>query len=293
VNGGTGVDVITGGDLGDGLFGGDNNDTLNGAYGNDFIVGGNGQDTVDAGVGDDRMSINSQAEIVAGESYVGGTGFDTLDLETVSTLNISSLTINADVERLESSGEVFLTAAQLTEFKTVQTGVITLTTGGAISFVGDTVFTSTFNLNAAGNSLNLNGVTNSFYTINGGAGIDVITGGENGDALIGGDNNDTLNGAGGGDTLIGGAGRDTVNGGNHNDRMVINLQTEIVAGESYTGGSGFDVLDLETGADINISSLTINADVEQLESNGTVSLTAAQLNAFDVVQTGAMTLTKY
>jgi len=295
VNGGNGNDVVSGGDYisGDTLNGGAGTDTLNGLGGNDWLTGGAGKDVLSGGAGDDRMFITLQTDIVAGESYAGGTGFDILDLETGAAIDITSLAVNADVERLESFGVVTLTAAQLTNFKNVQTGAITLTTGGAVSMAGDTIFTSTFNLSNASTSLTLAGVQTTTYTIVGGNGNDNITGGDHtfGDFISGGAGNDTLNGALGNDTLVGGAGKDTVNGGAGNDRLVVNAQADITAAESFIGGTGVDLLDLETSAAIDISTVTINVDVENLESNGAVSLTATQLGNFKHVQTGAITLT--
>lgn len=207
VNGGVGVDVITGGEGAD-VFG-DPGDTLNGGGADDTLTGGSGADFVSGGAGDDRMVITAQADIAAGETYDGGNGFDTLDLETGAALNIAALTINANVERLESSGAVSLKAGQLNKFTSVQTGAITLTNGGVVDLAGATVLTNTFNLNAAGNTLNLNGVTDTGYTVNGGTGVDIITGGDNNDVLVSGGGNDTLNGSFGNDSLTGGAGLDS------------------------------------------------------------------------------------
>jgi Ca2+-binding RTX toxin-like protein len=291
VNGNVGADVITGGDNGDNLSGGDGNDTLDGAAGNDTLIGGSGKDTVIGGAGDDLMIITAQAEIVAGESYVGGTGFDTLNLQTVAPIDISSLTINADVDRLVASGPVSLKAGQLNNFDTVQTGAITVTNAGSISFVGNTVFTTTFNLSAAGNTIDFTGVNTASYTVNGGIGNDTIIGGDGNDVLNGGDGNDNLNGGAGNDALNGGLGVDVVNGGSGDDVMVVTSAAEIVAGESYTGGNGFDTLNLQTGSDVDLSAIGINADIEKLQSNATISLTSAQLTNFIYVQTGAITLT--
>ena len=108
----------------------------------------------------------------------------------------------------------------------------------------------------------------------------MVTGGDLADALNGGGGDDTLTGGGGNDELNGGAGKDTVSGGFGDDRMVITAQTEIVATESYTGGTGFDILDIQTAATIDLSSLVINADVERLEADGAVALKATQLNNF-------------
>ena len=291
VNGSNGADTIYGGELGDTLNGGNGNDTLNGGGGNDLLTGGAGLDSVSGGAGDDRLVILAQTNIVAGESYAGGSGFDILDLETASTITLTTVTIAADIEALESNGAVSLSAAQLGNFSAVGTGAITLTTSGIADLTGATVNTVIFNLNAAGNTLDLTDVTNNFYTVNGSNGADTIIGGNNSDNINGGAGNDTLNGAGGSDFLTGGTGLDSVSGGGGDDRLFILAQNNIAVGETYTGGSGFDTLDLETASTINLTTVTIAADIEGLESNGAVSLTAAQLGAFSVVNTGAITLT--
>lgn len=295
VTGGNGIDVITGGDHsnGDNLSGGGGNDTLNGGIGNDWLNGGDGKDVLNGGQGNDRMIIVSQAEIIAGEKYIGGTGTDKLDLETGSAIDISTLSINADVEHLEANGFVSLKTTQLSNFKIIQTGAITLTNAGNTSMAGDTVYTTVFNLHAGGNSISLAGVANTTYTVNGNIGADVINGGDyiSGDGLNGGDGNDTINGLGGNDSIVGGAGADDVDGGLGDDRLYILAQTDLVAGDSFTGGAGFDYLDLETGAAINISGVTIAADIERLEANGAVTLKGSQLSNFRNIQTGAITLT--
>ena len=250
-------------------------------------------DIIDGGIGNDRFDITAQSDIVASESYTGGAGnADRLFLNTASQIDLSPVIIGTDVEQLVANGAVSLKAAQLGNFSYVQTQAITLTNAGVVDLTGATVFTNTFTLNNAGNIFNLSGVTSSSYTVNGADGVDIIIGGENGDTLNGGDGNDTLNGAGRDDTLTGGAGKDTIIGGAGNDRMVITAQSEIVAGESYSGGTGFDKLDLETTLTVDISSLVINPTVEQLEAGGAVSLKAAQLGAFIYVNTsGGITLT--
>ncbi|CAN5325808.1 calcium-binding protein [soil metagenome] len=294
VTGGTGADVITGGDRfnGDVLNGGSGNDTLDGALGNDVLTGGAGDDTVSGGGGNDSMLIFSQAGISATETYSGGVGDDVLDLKTAAAINLSSVNINADVERLQSVGAVSLTAAQLSNFKNLATGAITLTNTGVANLAGDTVLTEVFNLNAGGNTLNLGGATGNFYTVNGGNGADIITGGDHGfgDHLLGGGGNDTITGGAGVDTITGGGGADTVNGGIGNDRFVITKQNEIAAGESYSGGVGIDTLDLEPAGAINLNGVTIGADVEILVSDQAVSLRHDQLDGFTTVSTGAITI---
>ena len=291
----TATNTITGGDhvSGDALNGGGGDASLSGALGNDTLTGGLGMDTVNGGAGNDRFVINAAAEIVAGETYIGGTGFDVLDIVAGVAVDLSALVIGADVERLQSNSTVTLTALQLDKFVSVQTGAITLSDAGVVDLTNAAVATATFNLSALGNTLDLGGRVNNVYTVNGGALADTITGGDHisGDILNGNGGNDVINGGAGNDWLTGGGGMDTVNGGIGDDRMIITAQAEIVAGETYSGGSGFDRLDHETAAAIDISALVINADVEWLESNGAVSMTAAQLDTFTLVSTGIITLT--
>src|SRR5688572_21866811 len=107
----------------------------------------------------------------------------------------------------------------------------------------------------------------------------VITGTNNSETLNGTAGDDTIKALAGHDTLFGDLGLDILNGGNGNDRFEITAQAQIVAGETYNGGLGFDTLFLNAAGAIDISS-TIITDVEALLSFGEVSLTAAQLDGF-------------
>jgi Ca2+-binding RTX toxin-like protein len=241
--------------------------------------------------GNDLVVVLAQADLAGGESYTGGTGVDTLLLATASAINLSSVTINSDVETLQATGAVSLTAAQLGNFSTVAAGAVTVTTAGAIDLAGANVVVGTITLNAGGNALNLNGTTAS-YTVVGGNGADTVVGALQADSIGTGAGNDSLSGGGGDDTLTGGTGIVTVNGGSGDDRFVILAQNHLGAGESYDGGAGFDTLDLQTGAAVNLSAVTIGATIEALQSGGAVSLTAAQLGGFSfITTTGAITLT--
>ena len=108
----------------------------------------------------------------------------------------------------KSSGPVLLKASQLDKFSSINTGAITLTSGGAVDLTDATGTTSTINLNAAGNTLNLGGLSSFFCTVNGAGGNDIIIGGDSGDKLHGGAGSDTLDGGFGNDNLYGEAGPD-------------------------------------------------------------------------------------
>lgn len=295
VNGGVGIDTITGGEhvFGDTLLGGGGNDIIDGRAGDDLIRGGAGVDTVSGGAGHDTLQINAAGEIAAGEIYNGGTGSDTLNLNVNINAVFSSSTINVDIERFvginAGANTVTFTGDQLGNFQFVQSGRIVINVGNA-DLSGATVFAPLITLNT-GAGINLSGVTSQAMTIAGGTAANVIVGTDLGDTITGDAGDDTISGASGNDTITGGAGRDTINGGDGNDRFVIANAADIVLNESYTGGFGFDTLDLETALAFNISTLIVNADVESLESGGAVTLTAAQLGNFsDVRALGAITL---
>jgi Ca2+-binding RTX toxin-like protein len=295
VTGGALVDTITGGDnlSGDTLSGLAGNDVINGGGGNDLITGGTNVDVMSGGDGNDTFFVNLAADVVAGETYNGGSGFDVLNFTINASVNFSTAIIGTDVERLVASNSgvnvVTLTAAQLGAFESVQTGRIVVAGTGIADLSGAVVNTQFFTLGSA-IGINLSGVSTTTYNILGGTGINTITGGDSGDTIDGAAGNDIINGGNGDDLIIGGAGRDTVNGDAGNDRMQIVLQADIVAGESYVGGFGNDILDLETAVAMDISLLSINADVERLEAGGAVTGTAAQIGAFtDVAVTGAIT----
>ncbi len=79
-------------------------------------------------------------------------------------------------------------------------------------------------------------------TIYAGAGNDVVSGGSHSDEIHGNEGDDQLSGESGNDTLIGGPGLDIVQGGSGADIAIIHDVCELVAGESYDGGSGVDTL---------------------------------------------------
>jgi hypothetical protein len=54
------------------------NDIIDGLAGDDVITGALGADTIRGGAGRDRFIIRGAADMVAGESYAGGDGYDTL-----------------------------------------------------------------------------------------------------------------------------------------------------------------------------------------------------------------------
>src|SRR5690606_29243607 len=80
IRGGAGADVIDAGSGNDIVDAGSGDDTITGGSGHDIIVPGPGLDTVIAGGGDDTVIVYDPCELEPGESYAGGSGFDTLVL---------------------------------------------------------------------------------------------------------------------------------------------------------------------------------------------------------------------
>ena len=110
-------------------------DIISGLGGNDVLFGDAGLDIINGGNGNDRIDITAQAQIVAGETYNGGLGTDTLLLNTGTPIDLST-TIITDVEVLQAGGVVSLTSAQLGSFVSVSSGAITLTDGGVADLTG-------------------------------------------------------------------------------------------------------------------------------------------------------------
>jgi Ca2+-binding RTX toxin-like protein len=293
VNGGAAIDTINGGDHMDGdiLNGGASADNISGKGGNDLINGGAGADLMNGDEGDDTFVFSSVADIVAGDTVNGGMGFDRVMLETGAATDISAITIGVDVEGLVSGVAVTATATQLDRFSFLQTGTVTVSTAGVVDLSGATVTTQNFVLSSLGNTLNLTGVASGRFTVTGGAAADTITGGNHlqGDTLIGGGGNDVLNGMGGHDVLNGGAGVDTLNGGAGNDTFIVAAQADLAAGEVFNGGSNWDILELQASG-IDLSAVTVHNSVERVVCSGAVTMTAAQLSAFRIVETGAITI---
>jgi Ca2+-binding RTX toxin-like protein len=118
----------------------------------------------------------------------------------------------------------------------------------------------------------------------GSQGLDTLVGIE---GIFGSDFNDSLTGGVGDDWLIGSLGLDTINGGDGDDLLEI-VDGDFAAGETYSGGAGYDILLL--GAIVNLSTATLTG-IEDLISDHAVSLTAAQLDALTNLTTGTITVT--
>jgi Ca2+-binding RTX toxin-like protein len=180
---------------------------------NDIITSGPDTASIDAGGGDDIVLLFDRTI-----TMTGGTGVDTLDLQSVAGAQIINLA----------------TDALLTDFENLVLGT------------GDDSGTGTEGVN------DLRG-NNGNDTLFGLGGADALRGNDGNDRLFGGADNDALFGNDGSDTLDGGAGVDQLFGGNGNDTItVVDLRDRFVQGDddidllNVALAVGF-TLDMETG----------------------------------------------
>jgi Ca2+-binding RTX toxin-like protein len=183
LSGGFNNDSLDGFDGADSVNGDSGNDTITAGEGDDFIVGGLGNDSLDAGGGNDLFFVSSSIDGVFYDTYVGGSGNDTI--QTDQNLYLESI----------SGVEVIQTAL----------------TGLKLQF------------SANGNTADLTGVNlTNFHEVDLGAGGDTLTDGADGHYLRGEDGDDLILGVDGGDSLQGDGGADTLDGGAGDDVILFN-----------------------------------------------------------------------
>jgi len=291
LRGEAGNDTLTGLGGNDSIDGGTGSDQMFGGNGNDTLIGGTG-DTLNGGAGNDLLSINGDLPAV----LTGGTNLDTLRIE--SSYDISGATISG-IEQLFLNGNVSLALAQLGAFAVVAgyssaytTATVTLTEGGTQSVNLSPTLTQYFSLtgSAEADIITFNaGYIATIYAYVG-SGNDSVTAASGADSLRGDAGNDTLNGMNGNDSIDGGSGSDGLFGGGNDDYLIVRLDdtadggggndlisiTESLPGD-LIGGFGQDTLRFESGYDITGSTIT---GIEQVNLNGNVQMTAAQLDGF-------------
>jgi serralysin len=226
--GGSGNDSISGNQGNNTLKGGGGNDSLYGLAGNDFLIGDAGDDYLDDSSGGDSVSGGSGNDWVhmgdagiSGDSYDGGSDFDTFDASHFVWAVDVTIDLTAGVWSYSAGSEA------VTNFENIR---------GSSNASGTT---ETLRGNASNNAIYGNGGVD---VIHGEAGDDYLDGGAAADTINGGDGNDTIVGASGSDTLNGGAGNDILEGGTDGD--VLN------------GGDGNDILYNGSAADPDMSGIT-------------------------------------
>ncbi len=226
-------------------------DTLSGRTSNDDLYGFGGADTMTGGSGDDTFFYSAGANIVTGENVSGGSGLDTIQLQSntgsylfgimtitgVEVLRFSNLgsTVSIDGDQIGSGGIVSVVGAG---------GDDQLVVHGSTDLSGVTLSTWSFD--------------DSVFIFGGNQTDDIIVGSSDADEIDGDGGDDTIEGGAGFDSLIGGAGDDTVSYAGSALAVNVNLQTNMVSGGdaagdiissfvNVIGGQGDDTL---TGSDL-------------------------------------------
>jgi hypothetical protein len=245
-NGTAGADTWTGGSLADTITGGDGVDTLSGRGGDDLISGDDGDDNLYGEGGDDRLLGGAGldellggfgrdelfggaaddvlyifADDVAGETYDGGAGTDTLSISgDLNTLGSFAVDLRDDTLRFleqlsfSNSGGAFSAVVRVTADQFAGFTTVTGTANAAITDRLEITMGSVTTLNlATGPALNNLAGARDRVAVVGDSSAETITGSAFADILTGNAGNDTLLGGVGSDLLLGGAGRDTMTGG--------------------------------------------------------------------------------
>ncbi|MFM5950768.1 MAG: beta strand repeat-containing protein, partial [Novosphingobium sp.] len=239
-----GNDTLNGGSQYDSLSGGDGDDVLFGNGGSDQLYGGAGRDELYGGEGDDGLYVLSLAsDVVAGEVYSGGAGYDTLAFDPYqsppgSVIDLTAVTISG-IEHLAASTTYAtrLTSTQLLSFQRLS-GQLVLADSTTLALAGRELSGARIQLNNAGQTIDLNGATVfGQSTVRGSSGADTITAGYVAMILYGGDGNDTLRG---GVIRLEGEGGD--------DRLAP------LTGTAVWGGDGFDTMVIDSSVALNVGS---------------------------------------
>lgn len=292
--------VITGSTGDQTLYGSIGADTIDGGSGADIITGGKGADLVNGGGSDGAVDVfkfsAADAPAVLSSSIDRITGFESFfDLIDLSAFGEMKFVGSSTTENLLFPG------GGKTSFRVKGEYVEIDVNGNSIMDNGDLRIQVTgqlFQLDADDFIYNQNTTgTTGNDSIFGGKGTDTLTGLDGNDIIYGGAGNDIIYGGESGDsttgadTIYGGAGADTIHGGSGNDLFIISTSTDDASGERYDGSADSDTLRILGTSTVNLSDDTI-IDVETLDlttDSGaqTVTLTAAQKNAFTTVNIGA------
>jgi Ca2+-binding RTX toxin-like protein len=259
VNAEGGNDTLTAGKGVYDLSGGDGNDTI--------ITAASGTQSLDGGAGDDLVIANLGARTKS-DSFVGGPGTDTLDLNAGVT--------HGEFSNISGFEFINLAAGYNYNLNPTADTATTLVTidGSALGADDHLVFDGTPN------------GTQGVFDVTGGAGRDIFTGGTG---------NDTLSGGGGNDKLyLAFGGADTVNGDDGNDVIYADSGLDshgYTTADIIDGGAGHDTLAF-TG-DYSASGIHLGANVSNIElvDVSTEEIGATTVTTDDALVAAGQTLT--
>jgi Ca2+-binding RTX toxin-like protein len=281
IDGGAGNDTVTGGDLADTLTGGTGNDTVYARGGNDVldVVAQGGTDSVYAGGGDDLIAMLGDGDF-AGSALAGGSGIDTLRIQTGQNLRIDltaatveGMEILTDWNSPSSNRTVVLTTVQFMQFQEIELDGYFVVELGDNGDVALPAFFEAYNLRLAngGQRLDMTASIEFSGSLSGGTGADYVIGSAHYDSVSGNAGNDTLYGGAEDDDLYGGSGKDLLDGGSEDDGLSGGTHSDKLyggegadglyggdgddklyggdGGDYFTGGAGGDRIECGTGAD--------------------------------------------
>jgi Ca2+-binding RTX toxin-like protein len=250
------VNVLTGGSGKDLIFGGNLDDTLAGSNGDNLIIGGKGNDTLGAGNGND-VYVFGLAD--GTDTITDGTGTDRIFIDS-SGVSLSGLSAYDDNPGTAAGNLVIgYNGQQITvsnHFTGAGSGAIETIEFDGGSVYGYDLRTGAYNISKSDLADNVgalrvvdlsassadNLVAGELGTANamaGGSGRDLLFGGDLIDALRGGGGDDLLVGGAGDDRLAGGAGNDTLVGGAGADHFRFNAATDgLDSILDFSGGEG-------------------------------------------------------
>ncbi|MEM6480428.1 MAG: calcium-binding protein [Pseudomonadota bacterium] len=261
VDGTKGDDTIAGNSADNVLKGGRGDDFLNGLQGDDTVVGGLGNDTVRGEAGNDTYKVGGRVDTSSGDG--DGVGGVVLDMSQVDNDGFATAEIDRD-------GDGEADEFDKVEVKSNGLGIENITT-------------------TKGNDV-----------VTGSAADNVIKTGKGDDVINAGDGNDTVKAGKGDDVLDGGEGADKLFAGKGNDLLVFDqadfadastktaryktdgeavdeqfdlnnkgnkVETTKINEKIYQGGQGYDVLKVDTDAEINMLGKGIGG-IEAIVANG-------------------------
>ncbi|MEH2590705.1 beta strand repeat-containing protein [Bradyrhizobium sp. AZCC 1721] len=211
--------IFLGGTIGD--------DTISGSAQDEYLGGGMGQDYLSGGDGTDIFRIFQAGEVVAGETYDGGAGFDIIRIQHAepAPTDFSGTTI-ASIEALTFLGGSATNTVVFNSDQIGEAALSALIVSGKPAAYGRSTDAVAINMTPSG-SLDLSGWSFADWntgedtvTVNGSAGADTVTGSSQSDVIGGQGGDDILVGNSGDDTLEGSAGIDNIDGGTDIDTAV-------------------------------------------------------------------------
>jgi Ca2+-binding RTX toxin-like protein len=276
-------------------------------WGNDSLHGGAGRDTVEGNGGHDVLYVDAVSDDAVGEVYDGGDGNDTLlvGLTNGGEINLADDSI-VDIETLKlttATGTVIVHLNSSQVLGRSYAGTDNDAVGEVIAV--DLGAMTTLDLGAL--STSLLGNDDDYFLITGDSDVEIIVGAQNAaNSIDAGGNDDYLIGGSFDDTIGGGAGMDNVQGGSGDDIFVLN-EGDLVAGESYDGGSytvgnafmfqgtdGSYTFDLRTGITLNaINQLGLFSASTGGGGSGSIVVTAAQMAAIGFIGADPMSADFY